>query len=230
MKINSNLLGKVVVFVNIDEVVPERNIYVPSALSALSERYTFAFSPTLSDSIESTREKGFKFEQGKFISSEGDERTIQEFTIWPDGFVVGAFTTDDAEAFLDDLLTWGKQTFGLRVGLDALPLRAYLSQIVVEFDHSLVQTLSILQPICNAFDKVLQETYGSAFPTTEPVVVKLDYDHAVAPAAFKILSPFGIERRENHRFTDDNVFFCQAPLRTDDHIKLLEAFESLLKS
>lgn len=228
MRIESDLLGRIAVFVNIDEVVPERGIYAPDLLPAIAERYNFAFSPTLLDSIEATREKGFKFETGKLALSGGEERTIQDFTIWPDGLVVGAHTTDDAEAFLNDLSNWGKLSFGLRLNLDALLSRAYKSQLVVEFDRSLADRLSILKPICTAFNDALQRTYKSSFPPTEPITLRLDYDHAVAPAAFKILAAFVIERRENHRFDADNVFFCEAPLATQEHIKLLEGFEQSL--
>jgi hypothetical protein len=228
MKINSNLLGKVVAFVNIDEVLPQGGTHVPEALSAVIERYAFNIAPSLSDPIQKTRDNGFKFETGRFASSDGNEHLIQEFTIWPDGLVVSGYTTDEAEAFLDDFSQWGRKTLGFRVNLAALNLRAYLSQLVVEFDHSLVRAFSVLQPICTAFDNALRKTYDTEFPSTEPVTIRLDYDHAVAPAAFKVLGPFIVERRENHRFTEDNFFFSQAPLRTEDHLSLLAQFEAIL--
>lgn len=228
MELKSYLLGRIVVFASVDEILPEQGIHVPDILPAITQKYNFAFSPTLLDSIEATRDKGFKFEAGKLASPHGEEWPIQDFTIWPDGLSVGAYTTESAEAFLRDLLAWGGQTFGLRSTLDALPMRAYKSQLSVEFNHSLSHTLQVLQPMCAAFNDSLRRTYKSEFPPTEPITVKIGYDNAIAPAAFKIFAPLMIERRENHRFADDNVFFCEAPLPTQEHIKLLEQFEAIL--
>lgn len=227
MEVKAPLVGVVVVFANIDEMSPQGGIHTPDILPMLAERYTFAFRPQLGDSLEQFRQNGMKFEMGKFVHDER-ESVITDFTIWNDGFVVTATTTEDAESFLVDVLTWGKQKLNLRIDLGALGLRAYRSQVAVEFDRSLAQMLISLEPISNAYSEALRNAYDDGeFPDTQVTSLKIDYDHAVAPSAFQTFSPFIIERRENHRFTD-SVFWSQAPLQTKEHVKLLENFERLM--
>lgn len=227
MKVISNLQGKAVALINIDEVLPEQGLHVPDAIPLVVQRYGFVKAPSLSDPLQKARDDGFKFEIGK-VTVSGLEHAIQDFVLWPDGLVVTAFTTPGAEAFLDDFLTWGKQALGFRVALTEVTKRLYVSQIVVEFDYSPASKLRSLMPVSNVFHEALQKAYGHDFPPTEIVTMRFDYDHAVAPHAFRNLAQFVIERRENHRFTEGNVFFSQAPLPTEDHIRLLEEFERTL--
>lgn len=227
MRVKSNLQGRAVVLINLDELLPQQGLHAPDAIPLITMRYGFIQAPSLSDSIQKFREDGFKFEAGK-LAPAGQELAIQDFTIWPDGVVVNAYTTQGAETFIDDFLTWGKEMFGFRATPAALTKRIYLSQLVIEFDYSIASKLLTLHPIFNAFNEVLQKTYGEELPPTEITTMRFDYDHAVAPLAFRVLSHFVLERRENHRFAEDNVFFSQAPLRTEDHANLLEDFERLL--
>jgi len=227
MKVISNLLGRTVALLNIDELVPEQGLNVADAIPLVTQRYGFVKAPALSDSIQKVRDEGLKFEIGKLTVS-GQEHAIQDFTVWPDGLVVNAFATTSAATFLDDFLTWGKGALGFRVALSEVTKRLYVSQLVVEFAFSPASKLRGLWPISNAFHDALQQTYGHDFPPTEIATMKFDYDHAVAPHALRNVAPFVIERRENHRFTEGNVFFSQAPLPTENHVTLLEAFEGVL--
>lgn len=228
MKVKSYVLGEVAVFVNADELLPQDTIDMATSLAAMTQRYGFVSSPKPSDPVEKIRERGLRFEKGRF-GQKGDERNIQDFALWSDGLLVTAFKTDDAEAFLEDCLTWGQKHLGLRRTLGDLPLRKYNSQVVVEFDERLTRMLTSFEPICDAYNEMLRRTYNGEFPKTQVESIAINYDHAVAPTAFNTLTPFIIEQRENHRHTD-SVFFSSAPLRTPDHIQLLETFERLLSS
>lgn len=227
MKINSNLQGRAVALINIDEWLPREGFYLPDALPLVAQRYEFATIPSLSNSITKAKDEGFKFETGK-LKLLGEQYYIHDFTIWSDGLVVSANTTDSAEAFLDDLLTWGNQELGFRVLLSMVGKRLYLSQLAIEFDHAPAEKLLTLHPVFAAYNAALQRVYSHEFPPVEISSMKFDYDRAIAPNAFRVLGNFIIERRENHRFTEDNIFFSQAPLTTAEHIKLLEDFERLL--
>ena len=228
MNVKSYVLGEVAVFVNADELLPQRTIDMPASLAALAQQYRFAVSPQPSDPVEKIRDRGLRFEKGRF-KLKGDEKNIQDFALWSDGLLVTAFTTDDAEAFLEDCLTWGKEQLGLRLTLSDLRLRKYRSQVVVESDQALTRMATSFDSICNAYNLLLRTTYDQEFPKTQVESITMNFDRAVAPAAFQNFSPFVIEKRENHRHTD-NVFFSSAPLRTPDHVQLLETFERLLSS
>jgi hypothetical protein len=227
MKIRSNVQGRTVALINLDEVLPQQGFHAPDALPLIVQRYGFVVAPNLSDSIHKAREEGFKFETGKLILP-NQQHSIHDFTVWSDGFVVNAYTTESGEAFLGDFLTWGSQNLGFRLTLPMITKRLYVNQLVVEFDYAPAGKLMALHPICKAYNEALRRVYGFELPPTESVTLKFDYDHAVAPSAFRTVAPFVVERRENHRFHEDNVFFTQAPLPTADHIKLIEDFERLL--
>lgn len=228
MKVISNLLGRTVALINIDEWLPQQGLDVAKALPLMVERYGFTISPSLSDPAKKFRDDGVKFENGRLITTSGSEHVIEDLTLWPDGLVVNAHTTDGAKAFLDDLLTWGNETLGFRAKFSAVTNRLYVSHLVVEFEASLAAKLRVLWPISKAFHEALQNTYSQDIPRVELTTMRFDYDHAIAPAAFRTVGPFVIERRENHRFENENVFFASAPLSTEDHIKLLQQFESIM--
>lgn len=229
MQVVSTQLGRLVFILNIDELLPQSGIDVPEALSMVTERYGFASSPTLQDSIQKAREQGFPFKVGKFVSKEGSKKNIQDFTIWNDGLVVNAYTTDDAEAFIDDFFSWGTEALGLRVNPSLNRIRAYLSEVVVGFDCSVDLAVRRFEAISTTIQETLKRTYENDFPLIQISSIGFDYDRSKALNAISALASFRLDRRVNHPYTD-NVYFSQAPLRTEDHLHILESVETLLKA
>ena len=229
MKVISNLQAKIVALINIDELMPKGGLHLPDAIPLVVQRYGFVTAPSLSDPLQKASDDGFKFAVGKLMVS-GQEHAIGDLTIYPDGVVVNAFTTSGAEAFLDDFLSWGSQALGFRATFATVTNRLYLSQLVVEFDYQLSSKLRVFWPFTNAFHEALRNTYSQDFPRAELVSMKFDYDRALAPYAFRALASLVIERRENHRHSEDSIFFSQAPLPNDQHVSLLETFEKSLAS
>jgi hypothetical protein len=56
--------------------------------------------------------------------------------------------------------------------------------------------------------------------------VRFDYGRLTVPNLYNLVQ-FTIERKAGHKY-EDGVFWCQAPLRTTDHIQLLKTVETLL--
>lgn len=225
MKLIGTELGRYGLFFSAEEVRPLQGVPPQLSTKAIRERYGFEYAPNFSLPWEEVQKEGFKFKLGKF-SREGKDALISELGIYNDGIVVNAFTTEDAEAFCNDLLDWGKKTFGFRDFLNP-PRHIYASQITVQFAASVDHLIRSFDEITHLFGNILAKAYKLNFPL-ELQAVAFDYDHLIVPPTYDLVR-FIIERRINTKY-EEGVFWCQAPLPTSIHIEALETFEKLISS
>jgi hypothetical protein len=226
MKILSHHTGRALQFINTDEYLPMKGTYVPEAIKALIERYEFALPPPKFVPWVEVIGKGLRFETGRFKVGKSTEN-IQDLVIYNDGLLVTAYSTDIAESFLTDFFTWGEAALGFRVLESSFRKRIFLSEMVVGFDQLADSALRDFERLSKLFQDALQLTYKIAFPPIHLIAFKCDFGSSQAPPDYQMLSPLSFERRLNHSL-EENVFLCAAPLRTNDHIALLEQFESFL--
>lgn len=192
-------------------------IFLPAAAQALRERYFFQKTPS---SYEELSESKITFEHGLFEGS-----AISEFSLHTDGLVVSArSSTDILEAFLADMLSWASERLQL-VEVD-LPNRAtfFESRLIVHLDIARARLL----PWAGAVQKRLSKSltsYGMkpfefGFGGAGLVVdqTKIAAPH---PTAFRLEPRMGMP-------LDSNIYFSVAPLKTDDHVALLEELERSL--
>jgi hypothetical protein len=82
---------------------PAGQIYLPDAITKLVERYSFVKAPNADQALP------YIFSVGKFQNTQ-----INELGIYNDGLIISsASDTDFLEAFLNDLMSWSVQEFGL---------------------------------------------------------------------------------------------------------------------
>jgi hypothetical protein len=167
-----------------------------------------------------------EFTLGKFHYN-GEDHNIERFFIVPEGVIAVAPSTDTAQAFIEDLLTWGAEKHKFRVSPDIFKRLIYLSQIVVGFNNSIDSLLAHFETITGSFAQMFRLTYNADLPM-RCYSLAINYDRTKTNGDLDKIATFAIERRTNEPY-ESNRFFCQAPLRTDDHIKLLENIESLLE-
>ena len=103
----------------------------------------------------------------------------------------------------------------------------YFSQLEVVLDASFGSAASFLSSSRMKLAKLL-----SAYNNTEPVDIEmsgfsLNYDAVKRKEAS--WGGFTIERRTGRPY-EENVYFTQAPLQTDDHVAVLTEIEESLKS
>jgi len=194
--------------------------WVPDLLQEIGAKYEFAVVPT---AAEVFRVDSNKPEPNKAVFRHGrlDNNVIDTLTIHADGFVVDTTTsTDNADLFITDFLQWAMARVP---SLKEVGKPFYLSQLEVSMDFGRLAT--VLAPIGQTIFEMLKRY---EVPGVGPYA--LNHLRLVQDPLGKIgpnLSAFGIERRLGVPFTDD-VFFVQAPLRTQDHILMLETLEQLL--
>lgn len=202
--------------------------YLPDVREHINSRYGFLESPQTLEEFNDT--KGMTFLHGKFAPG-GDEAkaaAITKFQIFEQGFYAETrATVEFAEAFLDDFLSWGAIQFGMEF-LDYPPVRKlYGSQI--EF-QSEIDFAPLLEPIRFVGKEISShlERYGQAGPPFTPTGFSFhcgpmsEQDGQPAPPTPSI---FTFERAGRYP-QNANIFVSWAPLKTADHVAVIEEIEA----
>lgn len=218
-------LGRIVLLVPPEELTPLRGFHAPDAFVAIAKRYGFQRTPDLSVPAEQLQKEGLRFRLGKLPSKDANRTiSVNDFVIFWDGFVIDAYTTDDAEMFVTDLMKWGKETLGLRDFIHQ-PRQAYASQVTVQLEPSANKLIKQFDDIATLLTSLLMKTYRLN-TVVELQGVRFDYDRLTVPAHYNFVQ-FAIERKADHKY-EDHLFWSQAPLRTTDHIQFLKTVETIL--
>ena len=213
MELISIELAKVVSLFTVSR--PEGHHSMGKISAALSERYQFASVPR---SIEQLIGEKIEFGHGSFNDSR-----IDLLEIFHDGIVVSAKSpTEKVEAFILDLETWSKSEFGLeRVETQNINL-AYESHLLIKSQKPLLNALKPLKSVQSLIHKLLFsatkidaefEPFGLSFSVDQNKIASMK------PARFSV------ERKLGPSF-ESNLYFSIAPLKTADHLKVLELLES----
>jgi hypothetical protein len=184
---------------------------------ALTERYNFAIHPT---TIEQMVAEKIEFGQGAF-----GETRIDLLEVFQDGIVVTAKSpTEGIEAFMDDLVSWGIKEFGLvKVETQSINL-AYESHLLIKSDKPILGVLDPLQNVQSLIKKLL-----FASTKIDAEFEPFGFNFSADPTKIASMKParFIVERKVGASF-DSNLYFSAAPLKTSDHLKVLELLESSL--
>jgi hypothetical protein len=225
LKVIANHVGRVVILKPTDEITPSGGIAPNDIRSLIAERYGFTYVTSQSAPLEQIQKEGFKFQMGKLHIS-NQTFVIEELSIFNDGIVVSAKTTDAAEAFVSNLIQWAKDSHGFRIDETFWQKKLFLSEMTVQFDRQISGIIANFDQV----SKVIGGVYGSTYDLSTPFNVAtllFDYDRASVPPLAGTVSAFKIERRIGEPFSA-NKFYCTAALRTQDHVTALEAFEQLI--
>ena len=195
---------------------PQGQIPLARSMGELVKRYAFTIFPKL-DQLEAQR---IEFRQGQF-----NDVGIESFSIYNDGIVVTSKSpTDVLDAFLEDVSVWMESTLGLkRVETHAIN-RAYESGLMVRSEAKLLHTLDALAPIQEMIAKSVKDAMGLE-TKFEPFGMAFAVDQTLFPGMRP--NPFRLERRVGLAF-NTNYYVSQAPMRTADHLNLLEKLEKMV--
>jgi hypothetical protein len=189
--------------------------WLPDLFQEIGAKYEFAIVPK--------PEEVFRAEPNKAVFKHGrlDTNVVDTLTLNIDGFVVDTTTsTDNAALFLNDFLQW----LTARVpNLKEVGKPFYLSQLEVNLEFG--QFRNILGSVGQQIFELLERYELSGVKPYAFSNLQIAQD-PLGKIGLQ-LSAFGIERRLNVAFAD-NIFFAQAPLKTQDHISVLESLERAL--
>jgi hypothetical protein len=199
---------------------PTGQLYLPEAIAKAIAKYGFLKVPTREEMANVTDHVAFGM--GKF-----DDTQIQELRIYGDGIVAEARSNSRIlDAFIEEFMEWLEAELKIVPTVTPKPERYYESTIVVRSKKNLATAIDIPSQIMEALNDHLEKMSYKARPY-QPVGFLLDCDFTV-PGGRRKPSRFSVDRRLGVPF-EDNVFFSQAPLPTDDHFALLELVERLAR-
>lgn len=187
-------------------------------LVGLVERYRFGDVPNIQD-IAKNPQQGIKLRAGVVTVPKIGE-VAADVSIFNDGFVVDTRTSTEVSDYLiEDMFAWAVKEFGIQV--PRAVTRQYLSEFYFEFDRP----LSLLNPRLATIAKKIT----SKFPDDERAVFEFSgLSFGREWTGGRTHPQFRIERVEGTS-TKDNRYWAHAPLRTDDHIALVQELLSIVK-
>jgi hypothetical protein len=220
MKIISYDSSRVTLLFPLEEIVPLAGINNQLLIEEIRSRYEFARSPDLGLPRAELDKTGIKFENG--IHKAKDEYAqIVDFSAYPDGIVINSKTTDGAESFLEDLICFLKTKHRFREFITEPKIR-FISQIVVEFDSKLSKLMPKYQAISDLINTHISRIYGDI---TSSKIARLEIEFEGSNKGIGSPIPrFSLEQRVGTSF-DVERYYCSAPIRTQDHVEVLEQIE-----
>lgn len=214
MELTAITLARAVALIEVQTWDPFGKATTLEAIQRLTEKYTFGVVPQKFSEIDF--QKGVELLGGRFGNI-----VVDRLSIFVNGIMVDTrSSTEDAEKVVTDLLDLAK----ILLGAVVRPQRInFTSQVVFRSN----MRLGLLNPILEAAAERISSDVSSDMkhpyrfePTA--VIINADLSQAkIAPAVFSI------ERRANIPF-EENTYFSNAPLRTAEHLGLLEQIEKVL--
>jgi hypothetical protein len=161
------------------------------------------------------------------IEVNGETVTSLRVEIAPDfaNINIIALTTDDGDQIANAIVEVLEQEFGFKDLKKAS--RIYASNLVFQFERGLEHYLEILTKIQKAIAPAMRASVGVEL---DPMFERLTFafDPLALPSSKVQAAGFIIERRAGVPYSE-NRYFSGAPIRTQDHIRLLEQIEKLLE-
>jgi hypothetical protein len=196
---------------------PSGQLYLPVAAATLTERYKFSGVPRSYQELSGER---IDFKHGEFQGS-----ALETLEIYSDGIVLKSRSnTDFLDAFFDDFCKFLANDLGLSLIRTHSIHRLYESILLVEVDPDVaLKPLQQIAELGRMIEGFLKENSGLEV-SYEPFGWSLATDQTRIPALKP--SVFKIERRLGADYST-NQFVTGAPLKTDQHLKLLERLEKL---
>ena len=186
----------------------------------LRDEYKFIKVPQSPSDIN-PETKSLDFVDGSFTTDDG-RSVFVALSIYNDGVIADTrSSTRDTDAFLEDSIQGLSRAFDLEYLPEIIRTKAHISEINFHTENQ----LDVINPKLRSFAEQLTAALGGK-PEYRVNGVTL----AIDPLANVTKpGPFTFERKINTGFSG-NLYFSQAPLDTEEHLRLLAEFERLLLS
>jgi hypothetical protein len=215
MKVENYLVNQAIHFIVPEG--PEDSSPIP-AIRAIQDKYGFVQIPLRLEEMD--LKQGVNFLRGFFRG-----QVLDKLALYENGLLCEARCDNSiCDAFLTEFLQWANAQGFRAKPVNLTGVRAYLSQIEVTSNASFERIFSKLNDVGVGVTKMLA-SYGQ--PASEYKVrgFRMHYDVIENPA---LGAPeFVFERRSGAAFSS-NTFFASAPIKTAEHLKMLESLEALL--
>lgn len=218
MKIRSIAVSQAIRLYKADRRTEDR-VYIGDLVKGLAARYKFLEVPkTLREHDIKT---GVTFLHGIYKKN----IIIDKVQIFPDGVVCESKTdSENCDEFLDEALEWASKEFKFSLEELENSNRIYLSTLEIESEVNINLVFTKFNEIGKSLTAFLK-SYGQEVPIFEGSHIAMHCDTSKLSGIKPTL--FSFERRTEHPY-DSGVYFSSAPLKTADHLKILNELEKIL--
>jgi hypothetical protein len=179
MNIQNILLGRAVRLLRFNQ--PVGGVHLKRAVEALRERYGFLSVPQTLEEYDETR--GIHFKHGKFLIETKQmirEIVIDDFAVYSDGVVADTRShTDDADAFLNDLIRWSSEHFQITIPSGQTVEPYYISNLEVVLETGLSKYVALSNTIAQQLTGSLNRYGLKRLGPFEVTSLTLDFDRKV---------------------------------------------------
>lgn len=222
MKFITSIAGTVALSVRADEVMPQTGLVHRELMAFIKSTYQFSVAPVTPPNVPDFAVPSYVFQSGVFTDKERQVPLLQLAFI-QNGGIISAQNTDIADRAMDDFISKLDSIFGYRFASTSSH-RVYQSNIVVQFDEGLAHLIDGIAKIESVLAQEISrptpfKIKRLAFGAGETMPIQM----ATSVEAIEN-SDFTIERRANEPY-EANRYFCSAPVRTSEHIRILETIE-----
>jgi hypothetical protein len=199
--------------------------YLPEVIAEVATRYHFVEFPTdISQLIAHGTlepESPAVFRHGK--TNIGDRLLlIDELQVYANGTVVSTQgPTTDSDIITEQLVIWASERYNLQ--FESIKPFGHVSNIEVRFTNPLPDLFSPLRELGSAINASLGP-FWEDMPPYEMTAIYFGMDPTRAPK--NNAGIFRIERRAEMPF-EQGLYFSEAAISTDNHLKILEKFERI---
>lgn len=188
--------------------------FQPEVAQKVLQKYSFVKFPGVDD----LQKESYTFSMGKF-----QEFQIDELKVYGDGIIVsGKCNTRILDAFVTDLFGWLKTDYGIEEISVQKPEKYFESGLLVRPKGDITSVLSPPKRVTSLIERAMADTTQAEY---QPTAIYFETDSAGLKTRRRP-NRFTLERRIGLPFSA-NVFYSQAPMRSDDHFALLESLEGL---
>jgi hypothetical protein len=215
MKLSAILVARYFAFIETSDLNPRGRAYFPELVSALVARYGFAKFPQKPEDFDES--KGVSFQSGRM----GDV-TIAQVQVYDHALYVDTTSsTDDSERFFNEALAWLSRDHGLMYIPEMVKRKTYVSQLTFYSDVLLPKLHPAISKLAQRLSTRVPQYYGQPLEYRASGLT-VGYDPQTVKSGPAV---FSIEPRADTLFSEGK-YFATAPLPTDEHIAMLEAFEA----
>lgn len=194
------------------------NLFVPEFVSEIQRRYTFWEVPR--NIGEFNLDTGAKFSTGRF-----KEITISALQLYRNGiFAESQASTSSIDHFADDLLSWVQSEFKIECLISQPVKRRYFSSIEVKVSVDVSSKFERLNKVSTMLSKMAND---SGVEVASYEFSGLTINSEPNPKNVVQTGRFVFERRQGEKY-EDNIFYSEAPVTSDQHLELLTELEKSL--
>lgn len=219
MKIVSLESGRTTWLFPTEEILPLGGADGHQTVAAITSKYNFTHPPA-NPTTEDVEKNGLRFAGGQMILNDRIANII-EFVAFNDGIVAISTSTENAEAFLQDIYSFLVSEFAFREITSAVK-KVNLSTVVVEFETSLNAFVRGYEREIDLIGKHLNSIDDTDFPVElARVDFVLNKDPEFRPPNMPRVT---LEKRANTPFSQHR-YFGVAPIHTEKHLEVLASIE-----